>query len=177
MKLIRLSIPAEISAKVLYLSDRTCCVCRRKGKPVQIHHIDGNPRNNDINNLAVLCLDCHNETQISGGFHRKLDAEQVRLYRDDWLSIVASERTLRHTIDKVSKEERTLELELATSLAEIYRENNELGILAMHYHNIGNRELRDKYIEEALKNSPPRWNCHIFKKLTKKKRSHPKRSN
>ena len=35
-------------------------------------------------NLAVLCLDCHHETQVSGGFARTLDAEQVRVFRNDW---------------------------------------------------------------------------------------------
>jgi len=26
-----------------------------------IHHIDGNPRNNEINNLVLLCPKCHSE--------------------------------------------------------------------------------------------------------------------
>lgn len=112
----RLSIPPEIAAKVLFLSDRTCCVCRRKGKPIQIHHIDGNPTNSDINNLAVLCLDCHNETQISGGFHRKLDAEQVRLYQDDWLNLVARERELKRPIDKVVRQNEVWKLNLLRAL-------------------------------------------------------------
>lgn len=85
-------IPPDVAAKIQFLSNRTCCVCRRQGKPVQIHHIDSNPTNNNIENLAVLCLDCHMQTLISGGFYRKLDATQVRLYRDDWLNIVASRR-------------------------------------------------------------------------------------
>jgi hypothetical protein len=85
-------IPPDVAAKVQFLADRTCCVCRREGKPVQIHHIDGDPANNDISNLAVLCLDCHTQTLISGGFYRKLDANQVRLYRDDWLNAVARQR-------------------------------------------------------------------------------------
>jgi hypothetical protein len=86
------NIPPDVAAKVQFLSNRTCCVCRRQGKPVQIHHIDSNPANNDIDNLAVLCLDCHMQTLISGGFSRKLDANQVRLYRDDWLNVVARRR-------------------------------------------------------------------------------------
>lgn len=28
-------------------------------KPLGIHHIDGNPRNNNKNNLIVLCQSCH----------------------------------------------------------------------------------------------------------------------
>ena len=80
----RIPIPPELSARVLFESDRTCCVCCKK-MPVQIHHIDDDPSNNDIENLAVLCLLCHNETQLRGGFDRKLNAGQVRLYRADWL--------------------------------------------------------------------------------------------
>jgi len=85
-------IPPDVAAKVQFLSNRTCCVCRKQGKPVQLHHIDSDPTNNDIENLAVLCLDCHMQTLISGGFYRKLDANQVRLYRNDWLSIVSRQR-------------------------------------------------------------------------------------
>ena len=85
-------IPPDVAAKIQFLSDRTCCVCRRRGKPVQIHHIDADPTNNDISNLAVLCLDCHTQTLISGGFYRKLDSNQVRLYRDNWLNIVEKQR-------------------------------------------------------------------------------------
>ncbi len=88
----RVEIPIEIAAQVLFKSDRRCCVCREKRKPVQLHHIDGNPANSIETNLAVLCLECHRETQIRGGFDRKLDAAQVALYKSDWVSIVAKMR-------------------------------------------------------------------------------------
>jgi hypothetical protein len=90
----RVEIPKEFEAQVQFASDRTCCVCRVKGKSYQIHHIDENPANNNFRNLAVLCLECHNETQIRGGFGRKLNADQVILYRDDWLTQVAKSRTM-----------------------------------------------------------------------------------
>ena len=57
-------------------------------RSTQIHHIDENPANNDIDNLAVLCLECHNKTQITGGFGRHLNAGQITLYRSQWLEIV-----------------------------------------------------------------------------------------
>ena len=79
----RAPIPPEISARVLFESDRTCCVCRQRGKPVQIHHINEDSSDNALRNLAVLCFDCHRETQITGGFDRKLDSDQVTLYRND----------------------------------------------------------------------------------------------
>ncbi len=90
----RLEIPEDTAALVLYRSDRCCCVCRTPRKAIQIHHIDENPANNEEQNLAVLCLECHNDTQIEGGFGRKLDAAQVRRYRDDWVRDVESRRAL-----------------------------------------------------------------------------------
>jgi hypothetical protein len=88
----RVPIPQDIAAAVLFHSDRICCVCRTPGKKIQIHHIDDDPSNNQAMNLAVLCLECHGDTQLSGGFGRKLDANQVRLYRDDWYELVSGRR-------------------------------------------------------------------------------------
>lgn len=79
----------EIQSNAIFMQDRTCCVCRdKKKKYIQVHHIDENNDNNDINNLAILCLDCHTETQIQGGFFRKLDPDIIRKYRDEWIEIV-----------------------------------------------------------------------------------------
>ncbi len=147
----RVDIPAELAAQVLFHSDRTCCVCRTKGKATQIHHIDDNPSNNVFENLAVLCFDCHTETQVRGGFHRKLDGEQVVLYRDDWLNTVAKMRaTDLNRLQGIEAEDVAIELELATSLAEIYRGREEYELLALHYLSVGNNDLRDKYIDLAI---------------------------
>ena len=84
----RTPIPEDIASEILFLSDRTCCVCNIRGKNVQIHHIDENPANNEIENLSILCLECHNDTMIRGGFGRKLEANQVIKYKNDWISRV-----------------------------------------------------------------------------------------
>lgn len=151
---VRQEIPRELAARVLFLADRTCCVCRIRGKPVQIHHIDDNPNNNSLSNLAVLCFDCHRNTQIQGGFDRKLDADQVILYRNDWNRIVAQTRAKYEASRDTTDYQGSHQIELMTSIAEIYRENEEFELLAMHYHTIGNNELRDKYIEIALQKKP-----------------------
>jgi hypothetical protein len=88
----RVEIPPDVAAEVLFLADRTCCVCRQRSRPVQLHHIDDNPANSAAENLAVLCFDCHRETQIRGAFDRKLDAAQVRLYKLDWIKRVEAQR-------------------------------------------------------------------------------------
>jgi len=55
-------------------------------------HIDDNHANSVRENLAVLCFDCHDQTQLGGGFGRRLDAAQVVRYRDDWESRVRKRR-------------------------------------------------------------------------------------
>ncbi|HTP24694.1 MAG TPA: hypothetical protein VMK12_03410, partial [Anaeromyxobacteraceae bacterium] len=118
----RTKIPQDVAALVLFESDRTCCVCRVPGKRIQIHHLDDDPSNHDAKNLAVLCTDCHDETHQSGGFARKLNADQIRLYREDWHQTVAQHRAWAvdgiRDIDDVSD---ARQVELATSIAETYR--------------------------------------------------------
>jgi hypothetical protein len=146
-------IPREIAAEVLFKSDRTCCVCRVGGKPVQIHHLDEDPANQAAANLAVLCFDCHRDTQIRGGFDRKLDSEQIVLYRDDWITIVSRRRAAALDEDgDPAMADRDVATDL--SIAEIYREAGEYELLAIHYSHLGNEELRDKYIERVLSNEP-----------------------
>lgn len=95
-------IPKNVAADVLFSSDRMCCVCNIRGKSVQIHHIDENPANNAISNLSVLCFDCHEETMVKGGFGRKLDADQVIRYRDDWIARVGVRRVKADELASIS---------------------------------------------------------------------------
>ena len=84
----------DLAAKVKFASDSTCCVCRVRRKTIQIHHIDGNPSNNDFTNLAILCLEDHNSTQLKGGFGRRLDSDEIVEYRDDWINRVRKRRNV-----------------------------------------------------------------------------------
>jgi hypothetical protein len=89
---MRTPIPDSTAAEVLFVQDHTCCVCNERGKQVQIHHIDENPSNHELSNLAVLCFDCHDRTQQRGGFGRKLSASEIRRYRDEWLKRIIERR-------------------------------------------------------------------------------------
>jgi hypothetical protein len=88
----RIPIPSNTAAMVLFEHDHTCCVCQDRGLFVQIHHLNENPADNAKQNLAVLCLNDHNRTQTSGGFGRHLSAEEVAIYRDDWVARVGERR-------------------------------------------------------------------------------------
>lgn len=82
----------EDANDILFAAQRTCCVCRVFGKPVQLHHIDEDYSHNAIDNLAVLCLECRHQTQIQGGLARHLSHSEVTRYRDDWHSRVHRRR-------------------------------------------------------------------------------------
>jgi len=90
----------------MYSSDYTCCVCRERGKTVQIHHIDENPSNIVFGNLSALCTECHAKTQIKSGFGEKITPEAVIAMRDEWLNIqdlrrkVAIEMAMTQSINK-----------------------------------------------------------------------------
>jgi hypothetical protein len=89
----RTAIPGDIADDVLFKADRTCCICRTGRTRLQIHHIDNDPTNHDPANLAVLCLNCHGETEVKGAFGRSLTPGQVTKYRDDWLDEVGKRRS------------------------------------------------------------------------------------
>lgn len=102
---MRTPIPEDVAAEVVHRHYRTCCVCNIGGRPFQIHHIDDDPTNQDPANLAVLCLECHDLTQIRGGFGRKLKAPEVIKSRDDWVQRVA---VLKRRADNIIVEKMTV---------------------------------------------------------------------
>lgn len=95
----------NLSARVMLAHDRTCCVCNIPGKAVQIHHIDDDRSNDNYDNLAVLCLQDHDDTQVRGGFAKRLTAPLVTEYRRDWLKRVDKRK---HETDRLVIEARSL---------------------------------------------------------------------
>lgn len=56
---------------------RKCECCGRvswNGKPIslELHHLDGNPNNNKLSNLRILCPNCHAQTENYRSKNRKL---------------------------------------------------------------------------------------------------------
>lgn len=83
----RTEIPGPTANAVLFSADRTCCVCRVARKAIH-----GDAANHDTTNLAVLCLECHDDTMLTGGFGRRLNPDLIRLFGDDWNQRVADRR-------------------------------------------------------------------------------------
>lgn len=150
----RIPIPDDVAAQVMFEAHRTCCVCRVSRLQVEIHHIDDDPANNDPANLAVLCKECHSQTQMSGGFARKLNADLVMLYKAAWVRAVTRDRAgvearLGESLPVLEGDPGRM-----ATLAEIYGEREEYELLAIHYDACGNMALRDKYVEKALQRHP-----------------------
>jgi hypothetical protein len=84
MKKLRIEIPERISAPLLFLNRHRCCICREPRKPVQIHHVDENPSNNDMRNLAVLCVECHSIVSGNQGFGKNYSKKEILLFKKNW---------------------------------------------------------------------------------------------
>ena len=83
---LRLPVPDDQSARLLFANRHTCCICREPRHEVQEHHIDGDPANNEWDNLAVVCLNCHGRVTGKPGFGRKFSQEEVLTFKRDWES-------------------------------------------------------------------------------------------
>ena len=102
----RKRIPRRIEREILFRSEMVCCVCGSTG--VQIHHLDGNPSNNDITNLCVLCVKHHAEASSTSTMTRKLDAALLRKFRGEHEAQVAKRRRLASPQREIKIGEREL---------------------------------------------------------------------
>ena len=93
------ALPGATVTAVLRRSCRRCCVCfglRRDDtvKKGRVAHLDGNPGNNALDNLAWMCLEHHYEYDSTTSQTKSLPIQEVKVYRQelherfhDWSSI------------------------------------------------------------------------------------------
>jgi len=81
-------IPTPIQRSVKAKSLGVCCVCKERGLGINLHHIDGNPANNDENNIAVLCVQEHDQHHRPNAYKKikcsELGADKIREYKREW---------------------------------------------------------------------------------------------
>ena len=90
----RVSIRAEDQIAVFRMSRRRCCICygldRDDGrKPGQIAHLDRNPSNAKLENLAWLCLPHHDEYDSKTSQSKSLQIGEVKSYRAELYALFA----------------------------------------------------------------------------------------
>ena len=86
----RVAIPKQVEHEVLFRNQNACCVCRKTG--VQIHHIDGNPSNNRLSNLCVLCIEHHALASSRSSMTKGLEPRLLRKYKQEWEGFLVRQR-------------------------------------------------------------------------------------
>ena|SRR5689334_7956437 len=112
MNKTRLPIRADVSDEVLYRNDHTCCICNEPRKHVQIHHLDEDPGNNNMTNLAVLCLHCHSRATGTQGLGRRYSVGEVRKYKKSWEQVVLYRRRRYKPPSQISQRELIGQIDL-----------------------------------------------------------------
>lgn len=84
----RKKIPIHIQTDLLTRSARRCCICFHiendyTEKQGQIAHLDDDPSNNDIDNLAFLCLSHHDTYDSPTSQSKNYQMHEIKKYREE----------------------------------------------------------------------------------------------
>ena len=67
---------------------KVCCVCKKRGIGTNFHHIDGNHNNNREENIALLCIEEHDQHHRPHAYdqtkHLNLGADKIREFKLQW---------------------------------------------------------------------------------------------
>ena len=96
----RPKIPLRIRREIKIKCRGLCCICHARG--IQIHHIDEDNTNNNIDNLVPLCLECHNHQSTSGGFVSRLTDGELKEVRDNFYNLVPLKNSQVQITDEVN---------------------------------------------------------------------------
>lgn len=80
----RKRIPGDLTDRLMAANRHTCCICCQPRHPVEKHHINGDPSNNEWNNLAVICRNCHGLVTARGNLGGRYTPGEVLRYKLDW---------------------------------------------------------------------------------------------
>lgn len=93
--------------EIIEKCSNSCCVCQTPF--IQVHHIDGDSSNNDPDNLAPLCPNCHNiahscintaHTKVK--ITMQLSQDRIKKLRDIWYNY-CEERKLGTNFSAIAK--------------------------------------------------------------------------
>ncbi|MCC8047139.1 MAG: HNH endonuclease [Clostridiales bacterium] len=84
----RVPISSKMRKSLLEKNAYSCCVCKRTGIGLNLHHIDGDNSNTTEENLAVLCVNEHDAHHRPSKYpslnHLDLSADSLLEYKNDW---------------------------------------------------------------------------------------------
>lgn len=82
----RVPIPDRTLSKLLFKNKWVCCICRDNSVPVVVHHIIPwvESKSHDINNLVVLCPNCHAKSHTKGDLNQNLTPKKLKALKEQW---------------------------------------------------------------------------------------------
>lgn len=103
----RAPIPKAVQEKVLLGSRRRCCICYGLNRDTdikqgQIAHLDHSNSNNELDNLAFLCLDHHDEYDSPRSQSKGLSIGEVKEFRRELLAAIGEQFSLRVHFGSIS---------------------------------------------------------------------------
>lgn len=83
-----------------------CGISEWQGKSIilQVHHIDGNPYNNTLENIQILCPNCHSQTDsYSASSDKRKRAEDFKKIKNYWDQIdFYNIKTIKESLSKIN---------------------------------------------------------------------------
>jgi hypothetical protein len=108
----RIPISHKIEDEILFRNRMKCCVCHKHG--VNIHHLDENPANNNLDNLIVLCQIHHDEVHKKGGLTKNWPSGVLKKFKYEWEKINEEKSKIR-----TDNSENTFSFEIKKTIYEI----------------------------------------------------------
>lgn len=107
---------------LIKIRGRQCQCCKNTkwlGLPInlQVHHIDGNRRNNKLDNLQLLCLNCHSYTNNFGSKNIK---HQVSISEEVLAQTLATSSSIRQAFLKLNMSDAGANYTRARKICEKY---------------------------------------------------------
>jgi 5-methylcytosine-specific restriction endonuclease McrA len=98
----------------------TCLNTMWNGQPIvlEVHHKDGNRRNNKLDNLQLLCPNCHAMTDNWRGRGKKTSNEQNIIPDEDLINALQESKNIRQALLKVGLSAKGRNYDRAKTLCE-----------------------------------------------------------
>lgn len=95
----RTKIESRTATVLMFASDMTCNRCMKEHNHLEIHHINGNPRDHRYDNLILLCRNCHSEVTAKG-LGRMWSPALLLKYKNYWEEVVRKRRSANDSGDR-----------------------------------------------------------------------------
>lgn len=113
----RVAIPKSTEKRVYQQFTSRCGFCiETEIVSLQTHHIDGDPSNNALENLFVICGSCHGK--VTGGVISEADV-RLRKRQIEWMPVLPTDNSSRGELPVVSVQHSTVMGDVAQNITKI----------------------------------------------------------